>query len=240
VEERTAELRAANGELEGFAYAVSHDLRAPLRAMNGFSQALLEDYGPVLAGEGQVFLVQIMEASSRMGSLIDGLLLLSRCTRGELRRDRVDLTALALRLRDDLERGEPDRRVAWELQPGMTAWGDARMLEVMLGNLLGNAWKYTSQTASPRIRMEPWGDGSQAAFRITDNGAGFDEAFADKLFVPFQRLHRQEEFPGLGIGLATAQRIIQRHGGSLKAASSPGHGATFTFALPDPEREVQI
>ena len=238
VEERTAELRSANRELESFAYAVSHDLRGPLRAMNGFSRALLEDCGPALAGEGQGHLAQIMEASTRMGSLIDGILLLSSCTRGELRRDRVDLTAMAVRLAEELASGEPGRQVAWTLQPDMTAWGDERMLEVVLSNLLGNAWKYTGRTGDARIAVEACRCGDRTEVRITDNGAGFDEAYAAKLYLPFQRLHRQEEFPGLGIGLATAQRILQRHGGSLRGASQPGRGATFTFTLPDPSPEA--
>lgn len=234
VEERTAELQAANQELESFAYAVSHDLRAPLRAMSGFSQALMEDYGERLEGEARVYLDQIMLASRRMGELIDGLLQLSRCTRGELGRDPVDLSALAERILAELTRVEPARRVEWCVEPGLFARGDARMIEVVLRNLIGNAWKYTAGTDTPMIRVyaEQASEGEYRRFYVADNGAGFDMAHAGKLFQPFQRLHRQEEFPGLGIGLATVQRIVHRHGGTIDAVSAPGQGATFRFSLP--------
>jgi PAS domain S-box-containing protein len=236
VEERTGELQAANQELESFAYAVSHDLRAPLRAMSGFSQALVEDYGQLLDGEARVYLDQIMLASRRMGELIDGLLQLSRSTRGELRRDPVDLSALAERILVELARVEPARRVEWYVEPGLVARGDARMIEVVLRNLIGNAWKYTVGTDAPMIRVyaEPESEGNNRLFHVTDNGAGFDMAHVGKLFQPFQRLHRQEEFPGLGIGLATVQRIIHRHGGTIEAVAAPGQGATFSFSLPFP------
>lgn len=241
IEERTAELRAANQELESFAYAVSHDLRGPLRAMSGFSQALVEDYGESLAGEARVYLEQIGLASRRMGELIDGLLQLSRSTRGELRRDRVDLSALAERLLAELARTEPSRRVAWRIEPGLTARGDARMIEVVLRNLLGNAWKYTAGTAAPMIRVhaERRPEDRNRLFHVADNGAGFDMAYAGKLFQPFQRLHRQEEFPGLGIGLATVQRIVQRHGGTIQAVAAPGQGAMFSFTLPAAGRDEE-
>lgn len=234
VEERTAELQAANQELESFAYAVSHDLRAPLRAMGGFSQALTEDYGERLEGEARFYLDQIILGSRRMGELIDGLLQLSRCTRGELRRDPVDLSALAENILAELKRLEPARRVAWQIEPGLVARGDARMLEVALRNLIGNAWKYTGDTEAPMIRVyaEEKPENEFRLFFVTDNGAGFDMAHAAKLFQPFQRLHRQEEFPGLGIGLATVQRIIHRHGGTIGAVAAPGRGATFSFSLP--------
>jgi PAS domain S-box-containing protein len=234
VEERTAELQAANQELESFAYAVSHDLRAPLRAMGGFSQALAEDYGEHLEGEARCYLDQIILGSRRMGELIDGLLQLSRCTRGELRRDRVDLSVLAENILAELKRVEPARRVTWQVEPGLVARGDARMLEVALRNLIGNAWKYTGDTEAPMIRIyaEPKPDNEFRLFFVADNGAGFDMAHAAKLFQPFQRLHRQEEFPGLGIGLATVQRIIHRHGGTIGAVAAPGRGATFSFSLP--------
>jgi signal transduction histidine kinase len=232
VEARTIELTAANRELESFAYAVSHDLRAPLRAMTGFSQALAEDYGDRLDGEARVFLEQITIAVRKMGELIDGLLTLSRSTRGELRRDRLDLSALAEAILDELARGEPERRVQWQIEPRLAARGDERMIGVVLRNLLGNAWKYTAKTAEPLIRFFLRQQDGDHFFCVADNGAGFDMDHADKLFQPFQRLHRQDEFPGLGIGLATAQRIIHRHGGSLQAASAPGQGATFSFSLP--------
>ncbi|MBI4791855.1 MAG: response regulator [Deltaproteobacteria bacterium] len=232
VEARTIELTAANRELESFAYAVSHDLRAPLRAMTGFSQALLEDYASRLDGEAKVFLEQITIAVRKMGELIDGLLILSRCTRGELRHDRLDLSALAAAILDELALTEPGRTVARQIEPRLAASGDERMIGVVLRNLLGNAWKYTAKTAEPLIRIYTEQQGDEHFFCVADNGAGFDMGHADKLFQPFQRLHRQDEFPGLGIGLATAQRIIHRHGGELRAVAEPGRGAIFSFSLP--------
>ncbi|MCM0084254.1 PAS domain S-box protein [Geomonas sp. Red32] len=234
VEERTAELVAANKELDSFAYAVSHDLRAPLRAMIGFSQALIEDYGKDLRGEAGDYLEQITLASQQMGKLIDGMLALSRSTRYELRRESVDLTTLALHIRTNLERAEPERKVAWDIEEGLRAEGDDRMLEVVLQNLLGNAWKYTSRTEEPRIRFYAEERDGRRFFCISDNGAGFDMAHASRLFQPFQRLHRQDEFTGIGIGLATVQRIVVRHGGEIEASGEPGKGATFRFTLPSP------
>ncbi|MBI5330235.1 MAG: PAS domain S-box protein [Betaproteobacteria bacterium] len=232
VVERTAELTAANRELDAFAYAVSHDLRAPLRAMSGFSLALREDYGEGLSGEAKVWLEQIELASRRMNDLVDGILVLSRSTRGELTRDALDLSALARRVLEDLARGEPERQVRQEVEDGLTLRGDARMLEAALTNLLGNAWKYTARAQAPCIRVYAEQRGEQRWFCIADNGAGFEMAHAGRLFKPFQRLHRQEEFPGIGIGLATVQRIIHRHGGEIAAVGEPGRGATFCFTLP--------
>lgn len=235
VRERTAELSAANQELESFSYAVSHDLRAPLRAMCGFSQALVEDHGATLQGEARVYLEQIIRASRHMSELVDGLLTLSRCTRGELRREAVDLSALCERIRSELTRAEPERRVEWQIQPGLVACGDPRMIEVVMSNLLGNAWKYTGRQPAPVIRVYAGlGDGRQC-FCVADNGAGFDMKHTEQLFKPFQRLHRQEEFPGTGIGLATVQRILHRHGGTIHATAAVGQGATFTFSLPEPD-----
>lgn len=233
VQERTAELSAANQELDSFAYAVSHDLRAPLRAMSGFSRALIEDYGAQLRGDARTWLEQIGLASRRMGELIDGILALSRSTRGELRRDTVDISALATRLLDDLARAEPERRVAVEVRPGLLATGDARMLEAALANLLANAWKYTGRASAPSIRLYAENRAGLQWYCVADNGAGFDMAHAARLFQPFQRLHRQDEFPGIGIGLATVQRIIHRHGGQIEARGEPDRGATFCFTLPD-------
>lgn len=228
---RTAELQAANQELESFAYAIAHDLRAPLRAMSGFSQALMEDYGASLVPEARVYLDQIVMGSMRMGDLVDGLLTLSRSTRGELQRDAVDLSALAERILDELAQTEPDRRVAWEVEPGLVAVGDGRMLEAVMHNLLDNAWKYTANTSEAKIRCHADRHDQRSMFCVSDNGAGFDMAHAGKLFQPFQRLHRQEEFTGIGIGLATVQRIVHRHGGRIHAQGSPGQGATFCFSL---------
>jgi signal transduction histidine kinase len=232
VKERTAELTAANQELDAFAYAVSHDLRAPLRALSGFSQALVEDYGETLQGEAHVYLNQITRASQHMGQLIDGLLTLSRSILGELRRDRVDLSGLADRIREELAQAEPERRVEWQIEPGLSARGDVRMIEMVMSNLLGNAWKYTAGKAASAIRVYAEQDGGERCFYVEDNGAGFDMAYADKLFKPFQRLHRQDEFPGVGIGLATVQRIVHRHGGTIHAMAAPGRGAKFWFSLP--------
>ena len=232
VEERTAELLTANRELDSFAYAVSHDLRAPLRAMNGFSQALVEDYGNKLQGEALEFLEEITRASRQMGELIDGLLTLSRSTRGESRHDLVDLTQLAEQVRSELVKGEPARAVVWQIEPGMQTHGNPRMLEVVMRNLLGNAWKYTVGSASPLIRFYSEVGNGAPCYCIADNGAGFDMKHSSRLFKPFQRLHRQEEFPGIGIGLATVLRIVHHHGGEISAEAEPGKGALFRFTLP--------
>jgi PAS domain S-box-containing protein len=231
VEQRTAELSAANQELDAFAYAVSHDLRAPLRAMNGFSQALEEDYGGQLSGEAKTYLDQISLASRKMSELIDGILTLSRSTRGDLRRDPVDLGEMARHQLSELARSEPARQVALEVADGLTARGDARMLEAVLANLLGNAWKYSGHVAAACIRVYAEARPDGRWFCVADNGAGFDQAHAERLFKPFQRLHRQDEFPGIGIGLATVQRIVQRHGGRIEARGEPGKGAVFCFTL---------
>ena len=235
---RTAELSAANRELESFAYAVSHDLRAPLRAMSGFAQALQEDCGAQLSGTAQLYLEQIGIASRKMGELIDGLLTLSRSTRGELRQDQVDISALARRRLAALARDEPQRQVATEVEDGLCVVGDARMLEVVIDNLIDNAWKYTGGTAAPLIRVHAGTVEGVSGVCISDNGAGFDMAHAERLFKPFQRLHRQDEFPGIGIGLATVQRIVQRHGGTVVATAAPGRGASFCLTLPQGSPET--
>ena len=233
VAERTAELTAANRELDTFAYAVAHDLRAPLRAMSGFSQALREDYGGQLQGEAIIFLDQISFASRKMSDLIDGLLTLSRSTRGGLQYDSVDISALSKRLLVELAQSDPERHVTVEVEAGLQARGDARMIEVMMRNLLGNAWKYTAHAAEPSIRMYAEERDNARLFCVADNGAGFDIAHANRLFKPFQRLHRQDEFPGVGIGLATVQRIVNCHGGAIEARGEPGKGAKFCFTLSD-------
>lgn len=233
VAERTAELTAANQELDSFAYAVAHDLRAPLRAMSGFSQALQEDYGGQLQGEAMVFLEQIGLASRKMSDLIDGLLTLSRSTRGGLQYDSVDISALSKRLLVELAQSDPERQVTVEVEAGLQTRGDPRMIEVMMRNLLGNAWKYTERAAEPNIRVYAEERDNARFFCVADNGAGFDMAHANRLFKPFQRLHRQDEFPGIGIGLATVQRIVNRHGGAIEARGEPGKGAIFIFTLSD-------
>ncbi|MEY4754751.1 MAG: hypothetical protein RJA44_2426 [Pseudomonadota bacterium] len=232
VADRVVELTRANAELDSFVYAVSHDLRAPLRAMSGFSQALLEDHAAQLDTDARACLNQITHASHQMAELIDGLLLLSRSSRGELHQDQVDLSALALQILGELAEDEPGRVVRHEVEPGLCATGDRRMLAVALRNLLGNAWKYTSRTEAAQIGVHSRQIGTCIGLCVTDNGAGFDMAHAARLFQPFQRLHRQDEFPGLGIGLTTVQRIIERHGGTITLHSQPGQGASFCFTLP--------
>lgn len=232
VADRTAALQTANAELDSFAYAVSHDLRAPLRAMSGFSQALIEDYGDQLDEGAKVYIEQINKGSQRMGGLIDGLLALSRSVRGEMRRDEVDLSALAARVLSDLRRAEPYRQVEARIEPGLRAQGDRRMLDAVITNLVGNAWKYSARVEVARIDFHSLEQGGVCWFCLTDNGAGFDMAHAGRLFKAFARLHRQDEFAGIGIGLATVQRVIHRHGGRIEARSVPGQGATFRFTLP--------
>lgn len=232
VVERTAELMAANQELDSFAYAVSHDLRAPLRAMNGFSQALIEDYGDTLQAEAHQFLEQIILGSRKMGELIDGLLTLSRSTRGQLRTEQVLLSIMAEQILETMAKASPERDVHWEIEPDLIVQGDRIMLEVVMHNLLSNAWKYTNGRSEAFIDVFSREDEQGRAICITDNGAGFEPSHADKLFQPFQRLHRQEEFPGVGIGLATVLRIIHRHGGTIEGRGEKGRGATFCFRLP--------
>jgi len=234
-----SQLQGANQELEAFAYSVSHDLRAPLRAMIGFSEALVEDFGDGLEAEARGYLDEIVIGSQHMGQLIDGLLILSRSTRGELRNDRVDISAMADRILCQHEHLEPQRRVEWLIEPDLSVAGDARMIEVVMRNLLDNAWKYTDRTAKPIIRVYAVLQWNHQYLCVADNGAGFDMAHAEKLFQPFQRLHRQEEFPGMGIGLATAQRIVHRHGGSIFATGAPRQGATFSFSLSCGEEQKQ-
>jgi len=228
---RTEELAAANAELESFAYAVSHDLRAPLRAMMGFSQALVEDCMDQLDDMARDYVDEIISASRSMGALIDGLLTLSRSTQGIVQRDSVDISALAQHIVRELTRIDPERRVEWQIEEGMTTQGDARMIQTALQNLLSNALKYTANTTHPLIRVYSSKTDAGTRFFIFDNGAGFDMAHADRLFKPFQRLHRQDEFAGIGIGLATVQRVVQRHGGTIDAVAEPGCGATFSFSF---------
>ncbi len=234
VQRRTAELTAANQELECFAYTVSHDLRAPLRAMLGFCDALVEDHGDALPPQAHEYLQHVINGSRHLGEIIEGLLTLSRSTRGELRLDQVDLSAIAEKVLHELARAEPGRQVTWTVQPGLTACGDSRMLDVAMRNLLGNAWKYTSHRTDALIRLYAERIDGELAFCVEDNGAGFSMEHAEKLYQPFQRLHRQDEFVGLGIGLATVQRIIHRHGGKVSGTGVPGQGAAFRFTLPLP------
>jgi PAS domain S-box-containing protein len=230
--ERTAELEAANRDLAAFSHSVSHDLRAPLRGIDGWTLALLEDCPAQLDPLAIEYLGRIRAEAERMGRLIDDLLNLSRYTLREMEFAPVDLSALALQIGGDLRAREPGRPVEFVVEPGLSARGDAGLLRIALGNLLANAWKFTDRCAAPRVEFTGPGAGSDAqGFAVRDNGAGFDMAFAGKLFAPFQRLHRPSEYPGNGIGLATVQRIVARHGGRIWAEASPGRGATFRFTL---------
>ncbi len=226
-----AALATANQELETFAYSVSHDLRAPLRSLDGFSRALLEDYSDQLDATGTDYLVRLRKGSQKMAQLIDDLLNLSRMTRQDMTRHRVDVTALAEKIAKNLAEQSPERKVKIDIEPGMVADGDPKLLEVALGNLIGNAWKFTSQTEKARIEVGSREKDREKTYFVRDNGVGFDMKYADKLFGPFQRLHHAAEFPGTGIGLATVQRIINRHGGQVWATSKPGKGAKFSFTL---------
>lgn len=226
-----AQLEAANKELEAFSYSVSHDLRAPLRSIDGFSQALLDDYGDRLDADGHDYLTRVRLATRRMGDLIDGLLSLSRVTRGELRREQVDLSALARTIAADLNAAPGAREVEFVIAEGMMVKADSRLLRVALENLLRNAWKFSSKQPHVRIEFGHTTAQERSVYFVRDNGVGFDSRYADKLFGAFQRLHAVTEFPGTGIGLATVQRIIHRHGGQIWAESQLNCGATFYFEL---------
>ncbi len=231
LEQSSARLAAANKELEAFSYSVSHDLRSPLRSIDGFSQALLEDYADKLDVTAQDYLRRLCKASQKMGELIDGLLNLSRLTRSEMHREKVDLSALAGEIASQLRESGPERKVEFIISSGLSVYGDPQLLRVLLGNLLSNAWKFTGKVPLATIEFGATRHGTQTTFFVRDNGAGFDMKYIDKLFGAFQRLHDTTEFPGTGIGLATVQRIINRHGGTVRAEGDPGKGATFYFTL---------
>ncbi len=231
LEKRGADLEATNRELETFAYSVSHDLRAPLRAIDGFSQVLMEDYGEKLDAEGQNCLSRVRAATQRMGELIDCLLGLARLNRQEVQRSNVDLSAVAGAIAENLRQSDPGREVDFVIAPGAQAQGDRHLLEVALQNLLANAWKFTGKNPHARIEFGVSGENGKSVFFVRDNGAGFDMAYASKLFGTFQRLHAQGEFEGHGIGLATVRRVINRHGGRIWAEGQVGKGATFSFTL---------
>ncbi|MCU0527358.1 MAG: GAF domain-containing protein [Elainella sp. Prado103] len=232
MQQAIVELKAVNRELEAFSYSVSHDLRAPLRSIDGFSQALLEDYLEQLDETGQDYLRRIRAATQRMGQLIDDLLTLSRVTRSDMRKESVDLSQLARYICTHLQQTEPDRSVEFVMHDDLVTYGDIRLLQVVLDNLLNNAWKFTSKHPQARIEfgMLTSENGTPVYF-VRDNGVGFDMTFIDKLFKPFQRLHGMQEFPGNGIGLATVQRIIHRHGGQVWAEGAIDQGATFYFTI---------
>lgn len=229
--ERTTQLEAANKELEAFSYSVSHDLRAPLRSIDGFSQALLEDYSGALDMQGKDYLTRVRLASQRMAQLIDDMLVLSRVTRRGMKRCAVDLSALANMIAAELMKTQPQRQVEFKIAPGLVVDGDVELLRAMLENLLGNAWKFTSKHETAKIEFGVTEIDGIPSYFVRDNGVGFDMAYVSKLFQAFQRLHLQTEFPGTGIGLATVKRIINRHGGSIWAESEAGKGAIFYFNL---------
>jgi two-component system NtrC family sensor kinase len=229
------ELARKNAELEAFSYSVSHDLRAPLRSIDGFSQALLEDYASALDAQGREYLQRVRGAAQRMGELIDDLLELSRVGREKLRRESARLSEIAQAVADELRRKEPERDVTVDVRPTLVAQADPRLLRVVFDNLLGNAWKFTSKTSRGHIEVGSEERNGQSVYFVRDNGAGFDMAHAGKLFSPFQRLHSTAAFPGTGIGLATVHRIIDRHGGTVWADSSVGAGTTIFFTLPAPK-----
>jgi PAS domain S-box-containing protein len=231
VRERTAELEALNAELESFNYSVSHDLRAPVRGIEGFSQLLLEDCAEALGESGKHYVSRIQAAVTRMGGLIDALLDLSRLSRTRLQPQDLDLTQLAQSVVEDLRERDPGRDVTVIVEENLRVFGDRILLRVVLENLLGNAWKFTRYTPEARIEVCMRVQANERVFIIQDNGAGFEMAYASKLFEPFQRLHMPREFEGTGIGLATVQRVIHKHGGTIWAESEPGQGARFYFTL---------
>lgn len=237
VAERTAELTALNKELETFSYSVSHDLRAPLRAINGYSGLLLEREAGRLDGASRSYLERTAAAAARMAEIIDDLLNLSRVTRAAMEPVIVDLSALARAVAAEQRALAPGRNVAVDIDEGARARGDANLLRLLLENLFSNAWKFTSRAAAPRVEFRVTRDGEQPVFTVRDNGAGFDQAYADKLFKPFSRLHAQADYGGTGVGLATVARIIERHGGRIWADGAVDRGAAFHFTLPEAGEE---
>ncbi len=231
VQSRISELRATNRELEAFTYSVSHDLRSPLRSVDGFSAALLEDCGDMLDAAGRDYISRIRAASQRMGNLIDSLLHLSRVSRQDMKNASVDLAELADDVVEGLRSSHPEIHVEYVAPDTIMTHGDKDLLRIVLENLLGNAWKYSAKTKNPRVELSTYDRGGDKVYCVRDNGAGFDMKYVDKLFGPFQRLHRDQEFEGLGIGLATVARIIHRHGGEIWAEGQVDNGAAFYFTL---------
>jgi PAS domain S-box-containing protein len=235
---RTAELEGINKELEAFNYAVSHDLRAPLRAIDGFTATVARRYADQLDDSGQELIARVRNRVAKMTDLINAMLVLSRLSRQQMRREHVDLSELAHEVAGELRDNDPHRSVELVIADGLTAVGDRDLLRVVLENLLGNAWKFTANTDDARIEFGREEENGSPVFVVRDNGAGFEMAYADQLFAPFQRLHREDEFSGIGVGLATVQRIIRRHGGSIGGEGRPNEGAEFHFHL-DGEAEEQ-
>jgi light-regulated signal transduction histidine kinase (bacteriophytochrome) len=233
VSQRTAQLQAANSELEAFSYSVSHDLRAPLRHIDGFSQIMIEDYSDGLDEDGIGHLNEIRRATQEMAHLIDDMLLLSSVARSEMHRELIDLSKLAEEVISGLRAKERSRKAIIDIENGLSVWGDKRLLQIMLSNLLGNAWKFTSKQEQTVISFGREQKEGETAFVVRDNGAGFDMNYSNKLFQAFQRLHRATEFEGTGIGLATVQRVVLRHGGRVWAEGIVGSGANFYFTFMD-------
>ena len=231
VAERGSQLEAAHRDLETFSYSVSHDLQAPLRHIDGFSRALLDDYGDVLDPQAQEYLSRICQAAEKMSQLIDAMQQLARVGRAELSRQGVDLSVKAQVIALELKQRDPRRKVEFDIEECVTAETDPRLARQLLEILIGNAWKFTSRAESVLIRFGALQKEGATVYFVSDNGAGFDMAYADKLFSVFHRLHRADEFEGSGVGLAIAQRIVSRHGGRIWAESAPGQGATFYFTL---------
>jgi len=228
---RSIELEAVTKELDTFAYSVSHDLRSPLRGIGGFSQALIEDHAEKLDGQALDYLQRIAKGAVRMGQMIDDILTLSRATRQELQSGQVNLSKQAQDILDELYQSDPDRNVSTTVAPDVMVRGDERLLQIVLENLLGNAWKFTSHTETAQIEFGVYVEGGEQVYFVQDNGAGFDMAYKDKLFGVFQRLHSMSEFEGTGIGLATVARLINRHGGRVWAEAEVGKGARIFFTL---------
>jgi light-regulated signal transduction histidine kinase (bacteriophytochrome) len=236
-EESSCDLEAAREELDALYYAISHDLRAPLRAVDGFSQALEEDWGDRLDESGRNYLTRIRKANRTLGQMVEGLLGLSRLSRAEIRLQSISLSELAEEIISQLNQSEPGRRVECVIAPALMVCGDARLLSLALDHLLRNAWKFTRRQALARIEVGAREDPGGPVFYVRDNGVGFDLQQAGRLFAPFQRLHAAEEFEGLGLGLAAVRRIVARHGGRIHAEALIDHGATFLFTLPGEKRK---
>jgi len=235
LQRRAGELEQVNKELETFSYSVSHDLRSPLRSMDGFSLMLIEDYGDKLDEEGKDALNRIRAASQRMGDLIDDMLRLSKVTRGEIKVSQIDLTATASEIADALDREQSDRSVQWEIEPGLRIRADPALIRIAMQNLLQNAWKFTGRTEEATIRVGVLKRDAKTVYFVADNGVGFDMAHASRLFDAFQRLPHVGDFPGTGIGLAIVQRIVRRHEGKIWAEAKVGEGATFFFTVKESE-----
>jgi hypothetical protein len=231
--ERTAELQFANKEMEAFCYSISHDLRAPLRSIRGYSEIVLQEFASKLDGRGGDFLKRACESAAQMNQLLDDLLRLSVISRGELQREETDLSEMAQEVVSNLKSAEPSRKVKLKIGRGLKARGDARLLQIALGNLLGNAWKFTGRKPNATVEFDLIHKDGERIFIVRDNGEGFDMEWKHRLFGVFERLHSASDFPGTGIGLAIVQRIIQRHGGRVWAEGKCGEGAAFYFTLPE-------